>query len=425
MRKALLILALLSVSYSAQAQRPDLDKLIEEKRFTELRDKIRTGGIAESHFDLYQCVVLNVFGRAAESNKVIDRILTSGGKLSDSAMNRVLETQHSNYVKLFNYKKAYETKKYLMDKYLSFTKEEDRFDEQQSMNIWQSIQDVAPQQVIQSDRVEIPITIDPILKLQRIPLKKNGTEYSFIFDTGAGISTTTDSMAEVLGLKIYDKVPVVIKGGLTGMGTNVRLGIADKIMIGAIEVRNVLFLVFPDKALTFEGGPNGTLKLDAILGFPVIKELGTLTLYSNKMVISKDDAKDRYRSNMAIEYLKPIIYFNYEGEDLPFTFDSGADQTVLTEVFYNKYKLMVDAEGKKKKESYGGAGGIKEFNVLVLPSLKFTSLGENIILKQVSVSTDAIHTGDDVYYGNLGQDLIKQYKSMTINFHDSWIKFNN
>jgi hypothetical protein len=232
-------------------------------------------------------------------------------------------------------------------------------------------------------------------------------------------------MAKVLDLRIYDKVPVVIKGGITGLGTNVKLGIADKINIGSIEVRNVLFLVFPDSALTFPTGPTSVVKVDVILGFPVIKELERITLYKDKMEIdNRMQVRKPGLPNMAIEYLKPIIYLKYVGEDLPFTFDTGADKTVFSEVFYKKYKAMVDKTGKKAVESYGGAGGVKEFNVMKVPALNFKCLGTDIQLNDASVSTEVIHTGDDVYYGNIGQDVIKQFASMTIDFKESSITFN-
>ena len=86
---------------------------------------------------------------------------------------------------------------------------------------------------------------------------------------------------------------------------------------------------------------------------------------------------------------------------------------------------MVDRLGKDTVERYGGAGGMKDFKVKVLPLLEFKNLNDIIRMENISVSTEAIHTGDDVYYGNIGQDLIKQYPSMTIDFNQSWIRFNN
>ena len=421
-----LFVLFLFISCKAASQEREIFRMTVLKQYPEMRKRLFDARVSADEKEIYSAILDNVFGNAASSNERIAKILARGGVKFDSLQHSLLETQHSNYVKLFDYKRAYESKKYLMDNYLSYTKEENRFDEEQAMNIWQALQDAPRQEVLHAKEiVSMPMTKDPVLGLQRIPVSKGGKEYSFIFDTGAGISTIMDSMARVLGLSIYDKVPVVIKGGITGLGTNVKLGIADKLNLGGIEVRNVLFLVFPDSALTFKTGPTSVVKVDVILGFPVIKELERITLYADRMEIdNRAQIRKPGPPNMAIEYLKPIIYLEYEGEELPFTFDTGADETVFSEVFYKKHRAIIDKTGKKDVEQYGGAGGIKAFNVMKVPSLSFGCLGTTITLKDAAVSTEVIHTGDDVYYGNVGQDVIQQFKSMTIDFKESRITFN-
>ena len=64
---------------------------------------------------------------------------------------------------------------------------------------------------------------------------------------------------------------------------------------------------------------------------------------------------------------------NFQGEALPFTFDSGTGTSLLTEVFYETYKDWVDRNGQAKDEQSGGAGGIKTMRVVLLPTINFQS----------------------------------------------------
>lgn len=66
---------------------------------------------------------------------------------------------------------------------------------------------------------------------------------------------------------------------------------------------------------------------------------------------------------------------NFQGEALPFTFDSGTGTSLLTEVFYETYKDWVDRNGQAKDEQSGGAGDIKTMRVVLLPTINFQSNG--------------------------------------------------
>lgn len=406
----------------AASQNTELTRLVEQRKYTELQRRLANEKINKNTKKIYQSILLNVFGQAGKSNEMIEKVLKKNRPLADSIRFLLLQTQHDNFVKLFNYVKAYETKQFLLDRYSSFYKNETIKDEINVLSILKALKDEAPQTISGIKEQIVPITKN-LIGLQTIPVSVDNSTYSFIFDTGAGFSTITDSMASVLKLKILDKELISIKGGVTGLGTNVKLGIAEAIRIGNIEVKNAVFLVFPDSSLTIDLKEE-KFKLEPILGFPVIKELGSITVYTDKLQISDAGNNKSSQPNMAIVFLKPIIFLNYNGEDLPFTFDTGAGHSVLTEVFYNRFKNMVEQSGTAKTQVYGGAGGTKNFKVFALPSIQFMNFGDTITIRNIDVSTEKIATGNNVYYGNLGQDLIKQYPSMTINFRESWIKFN-
>jgi predicted aspartyl protease len=414
----LIFILLFTIIQESLAQNKTLDDLLSKKRFTTAQKVLDTITIDEQQKQVYQSVLYNVFGKAEQLSRIIDRTINKQTDFPDSIKYILWKTQHDNYVKLFDYPKAISSLQYMLEHYRMYITPENMQGIDQTMRIWKALKNEQPQKVIQPLQTILPLNKG--IGGMRVPLTRNNVTYSFIFDTGAGISTVTDSMAEVLGLRMLDSDTILVKG-ITGFSNNVGLAIADKLWLGDIEVQNAFFLVFPDSSLTFGSGKR-RVKIDAILGFPVIKELGAITFYKDKLMIKQDDST-KYEPNMAIDFLKQILFLNYEGEELPFTFDTGADRTLFSALFYSKYKSIAD-KGRRKYESYGGAGGIRKYEVKVLPTLTFSTLGESVKFRKARISTDTYAIDNEMYYGNIGQDLIKQYSSMTINFRQSYIRFN-
>jgi hypothetical protein len=71
----------------------------------------------------------------------------------------------------------------------------------------------------------------------------------------------------------------------------------------------------------------------------------------------------------------------------------------------------------------GGAGGSRQFSILEIPEVVLKHYDKDITLKKASVSKEKIDTNESYYYGSLGQDIIKQFDKMTIDFRHSYILF--
>ncbi|MNE27948.1 hypothetical protein D3C80_1213720 [compost metagenome] len=255
-----------------------------------------------------------------------------------------------------------------------------------------------------------------------MPVKQADSVYDFVFDSGAGISTITESYARKLNLTIVSDSTVGITSGLTGNITNAKLGIAPKLMLNNIEIHDCVFLIFPDSALTFA---NGAYKINGIIGFPIIKELGTLHFTGNQLTVTNEHLPKTGLRNMIMDQLKPVIYLKYKDDFLPFTFDSGAQGSIFSDVFYRKYQSELEQTGKPADFKIGGASGEKTLSALRVPEIKLICGTNPIILKNCVVSKEMLDTNQDIYYGNIGQDVIGQFKTMIINFKESYIVFEN
>lgn len=91
----------------------------------------------------------------------------------------------------------------------------------------------------------------------------NGQHASWGVDTGAEITTITESDARQYGARILDD-PLQIHGSTPG-ATGGRVAIIDELRIGNALVRNVSAFVLPDEALTSQGR-----RVPPILGLPVL-----------------------------------------------------------------------------------------------------------------------------------------------------------
>ncbi|RTZ49457.1 hypothetical protein EJ377_02110 [Chryseobacterium arthrosphaerae] len=69
----------------------------------------------------------------------------------------------------------------------------------------------------------------------------------------------------------------------------------------------------------------------------------------------------------------------------------------------------------------GGAGGKAEYDGFKV-NHTFHILGKEIPLKDISLLKSKINKEN--VYGNMGQDVIRQFNTMTLNFDQMFIKFD-
>lgn len=404
-----------------EAQHPRLSRWVQERKFPELEKALAGKNISQQEKDLYHVFLLNAYGDAAGSNQLLATVQKSGiVKKGDSLDYYLHLVEYDNLVKLYDYKSAWEKNAQLTKTFAAFYTEKDQEDLKQADLIWKFLSPEKAQTLTKKGDTRLSLKRD-MAGLWRLPVTMGDTTVDFVFDTGAGMSTLTRTYAKKMGVRLIDSAFVEIKSGITGIGNQVQLGMAPQLVVGNMVVKNVVFLVFPDEAFTF---PQANYAIEGILGLPVIKEFESFTIENETIFIPEKPVRHhKAKHNMMMDLLKPVVYMHYRGVDLPFTFDSGATSSNFSDVFYRVYKKEVDAKAQKKTSSFGGAGGVVSKEVLVMPKLKFKVQNKSVVFKEAEVSTEEIQTNGQIYYGNVGQDLINQFKKMTISFKWSYIWF--
>jgi predicted aspartyl protease len=369
--------------------------------------------------ELLKGLILGVFSRPDESNAVFADILSFySDVIPDSLKAEIYKHKALNNENLFEYKEALSTLKIIKEKYLTYLNEEEREEIVDEIALYDVLKDELPQTVSNKTETKIQTKKD-MVGLWNIPVTINGDIYDFVFDTGANISTIVESYAEKLGIKIFDsKIRI---GTSSDIKVDSRVGLCKELKIGNITYHNVAFLVMPDEALTFGGG---VYKINGIIGNPIIKAFEEFTIdKTNLLTITIPQEENKY-SNLCFEGFNPVIQLIHQSDSLSFTFDSGADATILYLPFFNIYKKDIGEKYKLTEISIGGAGGVKKYKGYKLDKVALKTgnlIGE---INNIDLVIEIVKNKYSYFYGNLGQDYIQKFNGVKFNFKSMYIEFN-
>lgn len=255
--------------------------------------------------------------------------------------------------------------------------------------------------------------------LVNVAVEAGGRTVGFIWDTGANLSTVSESTAREMGFRVLDATVDV--GSSTGEETPAHVGVAPELRIGGATVRNAVFLVFPDSALAF---PQAGYQIHGIVGFPVIAAFGATTVTrGGELVLGDTAGADGGEQNLCMRGLMPIVAATHEGQRLHFGFDTGAQTTSLYPPFHTARRAMVEDGRGPRPVQTGGAGGMREVQAYSFSPLVLTIGGREVTVPTVNVFTEKTTDDSDHVYGNLGQDVIRQFESMTLDFRRMQLRF--
>lgn len=417
--KTLLLLSavLLTVSGYSQPGNKSFNKiyaLVEQKSFIKARElyekeqqRISTAG----RYYITACLD-NSFNKLDASEAVITHLQNQKNDLPDSLWVKLLDIRKDNAVKSYRYKDAKEAVNTLLNKYQQSLSTEKYKDLQNDLKLWEALENVPPQTVNIKDNTVLSIIQDKA-GLKNLSVAAGSDSLDFVFDTGANISTVARSVAQKMNMTM---IPANIQvGAITGKEVAAQLAVCGKLMLGNIEMKNVVFLVFEDADLSF---PSINYHINGILGFPVIEAMKEIRITKdNHFEVFTKNTTGAVVSPMALSGLIPVIFI----EDNPYTFDTGADHTMLFKPYFIANKDMVMTKYQPTTISFGGAGGVRKVNGYNI-NFSFNISGKNLTLDNISLASEEFRNEQGIY-GNIGQDLISKFNAMILNFEKMLISF--
>ena len=393
-----------------------IDSLLQRKQFFAARDTflLVANELTRFHQLRAGAELDNVFNRLQASNGKIDSLLSDHkDKLSDNDMYQLFRLKQMNHSKLFEYKQANNALHEMLTHYKKDMTEEEVKDFQNTKKIWASLVNQPKQLVTIQENTALPVTINK-LGLQTLLLTHDTVAIDFIFDTGANFSTITESTAKKINVQLMDTT-VIDVGSITGEKVKSRIGVCPGFNLGSIHVQHAVFLVFPDSALAI---PQADFQINGIIGFPVIEAMKEIQLTKAGQLFVPQKRSTYPEQNMAINFLTPIILL--EGDN--YTFDSGANSTTLYDTYFVKHKKDIESTYNETDLTIGGAGGNKTRRGYYV-SFKTAVNGKPVVLDSVQLFKESLKN-DNFFPGNIGQDLIKKFDKMTLNFESMFIRFD-
>ncbi|MEZ5425911.1 MAG: retropepsin-like aspartic protease [Pyrinomonadaceae bacterium] len=395
----------------------ELKNLFDKKRFFEMRDKLKAfENNASGEILFFKGAVENKFNKPDESIRLLKKFLEHKPQNEE-----LVRESHSlladNFVKTYRYRQAAETLKIILQKFGGTLDEEKKADYQNVIKLWGALGKVPPQKTIFKG--------DSVIQGEKtigfhIPVEINGKTESMIFDTGANLSTVTETLAGKLNLQIIEVQFDVTS--ITGEKIKAKAAVAEELKLGNVVVKNVVFIVFPDKALYIEPIK---YQISGILGFPVIESLREITWTEDKKILIPQKARKTGQQNLAIDGLTPLISGIFNEKLLTFAFDTGADDSSLYLPFYKDFEKEILKNGESFMEKVTGVGGTKEVKAYLLQNLEMNFSGRRAVFPKIEVLTENTSDSSKYFYGNIGRDLIEQFDKMTLNFETMNISFES
>lgn len=388
-------------TFSPRVDENDTEALLHAREYFALRDRIAEMPDTPERL-LAVAAVLNAFNDPQASNAAVDDLLGEA-ELPEDLRLHVLRLRRDNYLRLQQYDEAHQASQRLLD-LPARTVRQRRADENMAVFL-AALQDVPSQSV--EIRGDSHLTPDAE---GHVPIRVNGHARQYAIDTGANFSVLMRSEAVALGLEIR------LTGVEVGTATDVRMladvAVADSVTLGNVHLKNVVFLVFADRALTFP-----SRQIRGLIGFPIVEAMREVHFLSDgSMRIPAEPTLPRVE-NLALDGLDPLIEVRWRDSSLLCRLDTGANTTVFYEPFYQRHRLIVERWGRPHRSRTGGVGGVREFEAFLMPNAELTIGTKAVRISDVDVYTRPLVGPESNYLDcNIGRDVLDQFTEYALNF---------
>jgi hypothetical protein len=385
----------------------EVSVLRQNRDFFTLRERLEeTGGDGTLPVLAARAVVSNGFNDASGTNDAIAAALAHPD-LPDTLELALREIQMANHLRRHDYARALAAADSLIERHEGQAGAGPPEDIQNVRKLLAALVGAPPQTV----RAAGPSTFTFVNG--RIPVAFGDFTRDYWFDTGANLSIIMRSEAEALGLDIR---PAGIDMA-TSTDTRVvgDVALASSLRIGAMEFRDVAFVVVDDAVLTF-----GDFRIPGVIGFPVIEAMGEIRLRPDGEALVPGSPQSRSVRNLALDVLTPLTTVGWEGEALICRLDTGADHSIFYEPFFRRFRTVLEKIGTPTTRRIGGIGGERDLPVLELPRAVLAVGDTTATIQTVDVLTVRITRMESENYldCNIGRDVLDQFTEYILNFRD-------
>jgi predicted aspartyl protease len=258
---------------------------------------------------------------------------------------------------------------------------------------------------------ELPLRRDR-LGLLRAGVEINEVNEEAVIDTGASFSVMSESRAERAGLRFLGEASAATA---SQSAVPFKLAVADRLVLADVTYENVVFAVYADEALEFLGG---LYSIDAIIGLPVLIDLGRLEFRRDGRAEAlrygpSPEAPGGQEANLVLNGLNPLVLVSVVGLDAPLVMmlDTGSSGTGLTPLAGEDHPELLQG-AREEIGTAGGIGGSVAANTQIIPQLELSIAGVDVPLRNVRVAPVA----RDARHGLIGQDVLSSGIGYVLDF---------
>jgi predicted aspartyl protease len=388
------------------------DAEVKEFRLDDLEARLRSMQRGPER-DYFAGILANRAGRTAESIRLLNSSLPSIRTSHPERAAFALEALADDYNKTFQYANAAAAYDDLLAHFASQMGTTELQGAKDDSGVIHLLRD-APAQTITWDAPTRLKTERNPLGSMNADLTVNGVREPWLLDTGANLSLVSQSFAQKLGLKLLPGVGQT-RSGITGIENPLRVALLPTLQMAGATLHNVVLMVLDDANLKVDLGKQ-TYQINGIIGYPVFQAFGAITFLHDGGFEAGDRAvRSSAGARMYMKLLMPVIECSVEGKDFPFTFDTGAGSTALSVRYYDHFRNE-SGTWKKGQSQNAGAGGSVKQEVYIQPHLNLGVGEKTASLEGVPISISTLGSELDDLYGNLGQDLVANFASFTLDF---------
>jgi len=385
-----------------------LQSLVETRQYLNLESGLASTRLEVADAALFRGILANRRNRLRDS---IDLLTPLAAKLAAAPASwrekELLASLADDYSKTFEYARSEAMFSKLLQRYgASLTKREHR-NFSNRLSEMHLLRGAPPQTVEKTSPSMIAAKING-MGLPEVPVEAGGKPESWVMDTGANTCVITETTARRIGLQLLEGTATT--DDISGLPVSFRVGVLPELKIGNTILHNVELPVTADKNLNIGGA-----QIQGIIGFPVQAALGSFSVYADGSVGIDSDPPSETTAEMFMEQQTPLVSVKAGGEARLFSLDTGATGSTFSERFYRVIQSKL-ADQPVKTLPVTGAGGTHSIRGYEMKDLAITIAGEDVLLKSAGVFSEPTGAGIDDVFGNLGQDVLRSFKSYTVDF---------
>jgi aspartyl protease len=391
------LLALLWCSSLAAADLAQLQQLTDRNRLFELRRELQQPGSDGADTLFYRGIAASRFGHERDGVELLRTFLATKPDLK--MLRRAHEEMADAYQRLRLDKEAAEAWTEALQ--LTPAGDPEREGNENTHALMISLSEVPPETIEFGIDVPTKATRNKIGSWN-VLVQVNSFTGQWIFDSGAGLSTLSESEAKRMGLAVRESKAWV--GGSTDKRSPLHVAIARDLQFGPAHVHGVVFLVLSDESLYLAPVH---YQITGILGLPVIRALGRVEISSAGDVrVHAGVAAPVGAPNLFSDGDSSIVDVDHGQRHLQMHLETGANDTSLYPSFRDALSREETARIRSKREKRAGAGGAIQIQAEVIPALRFETLGTPVSLKNVSMLPEQPKGENRFRDGVVGMDAL-------------------